>query len=147
RTKPGVEQKGEPLGVLLEVRDTGVGMDDSIKAQMFEPFFTSKAKGKGTGLGLSTVYGVISQAGSEIEVESEPGAGTRFMIYLPAAVGEVEEPPHAAKGGAAPGGLETVLLVEDEDGLRQLATTILTMLGYKVLPANSGPSALQIWEE
>jgi CheY-like chemotaxis protein len=135
-----------PVDILLEVRDTGVGMDEAVKARMFEPFFTSKNKGKGTGLGLSTVYGVVSQAGGEIEVDSAPGEGSRFRIYFPAAVGEVEDlPPLASE--ATPAGLETVLLVEDEDSVRALAETVLKKLGYKVLVAGSGKAALEIWKE
>jgi two-component system cell cycle sensor histidine kinase/response regulator CckA len=136
----------QPLSVLLEVSDTGIGMDESVKAQMFEPFFTSKDKGKGTGLGLSTVYGVVSQAGGDIDVESEPGKGSQFKIYFPLANGEVEELP-PLPGDAAPVGLETVLLVEDEPGVRALAETVLRRLGYKVLVADSGETALTIWDE
>ncbi len=140
--KPGIL----PLSVLLEVRDTGVGIDPAVKAQMFEPFFTSKDKGKGTGLGLSTVYGVVSQAGGEIEVESEPGQGSRFRIYFPQAKGEVEQLP-PVPGDATPVGLETVLLVEDEPGVRALAETVLRKLGYKVVVADSGEAALRMWED
>jgi two-component system cell cycle sensor histidine kinase/response regulator CckA len=142
-----VERPGfPPLSVVLEVRDNGIGMDDSTRTRMFEPFFTSKDQGKGTGLGLSTVYGVVSQAGGDIDVESEPGQGSRFRIYFPLAVGEPEELP-PARDDAAPVGLETVLLVEDEPGVRALAETVLKKLGYKVLVAESGERALQIWGE
>jgi two-component system, cell cycle sensor histidine kinase and response regulator CckA len=142
-----VERPGrEPLQVLLEVRDTGIGMDEAVKAQMFEPFFTSKDKGKGTGLGLSTVYGVISQAGGDIEVESEPGKGSQFKIYFPLAEGAPEDMP-SPPSDAAPVGLETVLLVEDEPGVRALAETVLKKLGYKVLVADGGEAALSIWGE
>jgi len=135
-----------PLRVMLEVRDNGIGMDDSIKARMFEPFFTSKDKGKGTGLGLSTVYGVVSQAGGDIDVKSEPGEGCRFRLYFPLASGEPEAPP-ALPNDATPVGLETVLLVEDEPGVRALAETVLKKLGYQVLVAESGEAALGIWGE
>ena len=128
------------------MRDTGIGMDEAVKARMFEPFFTSKDKGKGTGLGLSTVYGVVSQAGGEIEVDSEPGQGSQFRIYFPAAAGEVGRFRHPP-ATAAPAGLETVLLVEDEASVRALAETILRKLGYKVLVADSGKAALEIWKE
>jgi CheY-like chemotaxis protein len=128
------------------VADNGIGMDEAVKAQMFEPFFTSKDKGKGTGLGLSTVYGIVSQAGGRIEVESQPGDGTRFRIYFPLASGAVEEIPPPALD-RAPVGLETVLLAEDEDSVRALAETILLRLGYRVLVAESGEKALEIWEE
>ncbi len=139
--RPGLQ----PLTILLEVVDTGVGMDEAVKAQMFEPFFTSKDKGKGTGLGLSTVYGVVSQAGGEIDVQSEPGHGSRFRIYFPEADGEVEET--SLQASAAPSGLETVLLVEDEPSVRALTETVLKTLGYKVLVADSGPAALEIWRD
>ncbi len=130
--------------VFIEVADTGIGMDEKIKAHMFEPFFTSKSTGKGTGLGLSTVYGVVSQAGGEIEVDSEPGRGTTFRIYLPLASGPVEAIPLVS---SAPAGIETILLVEDEASLNTLAQTILRRLGYTVLAADSGPRALELWEE
>jgi two-component system cell cycle sensor histidine kinase/response regulator CckA len=135
-----------PLRILLEVRDTGIGMDASVKAQMFDPFFTSKDKGKGTGLGLSTVYGVVAQAAGEIDVHSEMGEGSRFLIYFPMASGEVDALPKAP-GDATPVGLETVLLVEDEPGVRALANTVLRKFGYQVLVADSGSAALAIWEE
>ena len=135
-----------PLSVILDVRDHGIGMDASTKARMFEPFFTSKDKGKGTGLGLSTVYGVVSQAGGDIDVESEPGEGSRFRIYFPLAAGKAEELP-LLPNDATPVGLETVLLVEDEPGVRALADAVLRKLGYKVLIADSGEAALGIWAE
>jgi PAS domain S-box-containing protein len=137
---------GNPLGVEVEVADNGIGMDETVKAQIFEPFFTSKDKGKGTGLGLSTVYGIVSQSGGKIEVESAPGEGTRFRIYFPLAAGEVEALP-AATLDRTPVGLETVLLVEDEDSVRALAETILVRLGYRVLVADGGEKALEIWHE
>jgi PAS domain S-box-containing protein len=142
-----LERTGQaPLKVLLEVRDNGIGMDESVKAQMFEPFFTSKDKGKGTGLGLSTVYGIVSQSGGEIDVESEPGRGSRFRLYFPLARGSVETLPPVSPD-KTPLGLETVLLVEDEPGVRALAETVLKKLGYKVLVADSGEAALEIWGE
>ncbi len=130
----------------MEVADNGIGMDEAVKAQMFEPFFTSKDKGKGTGLGLSTVYGIVSQAGGRIEVESQPGEGTRFRIYFSLASGGIEEIPPLVLD-RAPVGIETVLLAEDEDSVRALAETILLALGYRVLAAESGEKALEIWEE
>jgi len=128
----------------IEVRDTGIGMDEKVKAHMFEPFFTSKTTGKGTGLGLSTVYGVVSQAGGEIEVVSEPGEGTVFRIYLPLAIGNVEVTPAPV---SIPTGRETILLAEDEPSLNTLAQTILRRLGYTVFAAENGPAALALWEE
>ncbi len=135
-----------PLHILLEVRDTGVGMDDATQARMFEPFFTSKEKGKGTGLGLSTVYGVVSQAGGDIKVESEQGVGTSFRVYFPLAT-EGQAESLFMPGDTAPVGLETVLLVEDEPGVRALAEVVLRKLGYTVLVAENGIDALRIWEE
>lgn len=143
---PPFERPGlHPLQILLEVRDNGVGMDDATQARMFEPFFTSKEQGKGTGLGLSTVYGVVSQAGGDIKVESEQGVGTSFRIYLPLAEGQTES--LFLPGDTAPVGLETVLLVEDEPGVRALAEVVLRRLGYTVLVAENGTAALRIWEE
>jgi two-component system, cell cycle sensor histidine kinase and response regulator CckA len=140
-----IERPGlPPLMILLEVCDNGIGMDEAVKAHMFEPFFTSKDKGKGTGLGLSTVYGVVSQAGGDIQVDSEPGHGSRFRICFPAAIGETEDPPSS---DAIPVGLETVLLVEDEASVRGLAETVLKKFGYRVLVADSGSAALEIWND
>jgi PAS domain S-box-containing protein len=142
-----IERPGlAPLSVRLEVRDDGIGMDDAVKARLFEPFFTSKEKGKGTGLGLSTVYGAVSQAGGDIDVESEPSQGSRFRIYFPLAEKETEEPV-VVPPAKAPAGLETVLLVEDEPAVRALAETVLQNLGYKVLAADSSETALGIWRE
>jgi two-component system cell cycle sensor histidine kinase/response regulator CckA len=144
---PPIERPGlAPLSVKLEVRDDGIGMDEAVKARLFEPFFTSKEKGKGTGLGLSTVYGAVSQAGGDIDVESEPSQGSRFRICFPLAARESEEPV-AVPPNAAPAGLETVLLVEDEPAVRTLAETVLQKLGYKVLAADSSETALGIWRE
>ncbi len=144
---PPFERPGlHPLHVLLEVRDNGIGMDDATQARMFEPFFTSKEQGKGTGLGLSTVYGVVSQAGGDIKVESEQGVGTSFRIYFPL-VTEGQTESLFMPGDTAPVGLETVLLVEDEPGVRALAEVVLRRLGYTVLVAENGTAALRLWEE
>ncbi|MGO9088387.1 MAG: PAS domain S-box protein [Candidatus Sulfotelmatobacter sp.] len=130
--------------VLLTVSDTGIGMDATTRARVFEPFFTTKGKGKGTGLGLSTVYGVVKQSGGYVEVNSEPGAGATFNIYLP----KVEEPLDAQKPAAelpdSLHGTETVLLVEDEVSLRKLSRHLLELCGYSVLEAETGAEALKI---
>jgi PAS domain S-box-containing protein len=136
----------EPLTVLLEVRDTGVGMDEQTRGRIFEPFFTSKELGKGTGLGLSTVYGIVSQARGRIEVDSEPGQGSVFRVYFPAASAEAENAA-PVKSISTPKGKETVLLVEDEAAVRTLAETILARLGYNVLAADSGVTAIALWEQ
>jgi len=126
--------------VLLEVSDTGHGMDARTKAQIFEPFFTTKELGKGTGLGLATVYGIVKQSGGYIWVDSEIGQGTRFQIFLPEAASPNE--------GSAPFGrrLGTVLLAEDEEGVRDLASEFLKASGYTVLVAKDGLEALEIAE-
>ena len=131
--------------VLLTVGDTGHGMTPEVKAHIFEPFFTTKGVGKGTGLGLAVVHGIVKQSGGCVEVESEPGRGTTFAIYLPAAGGApgVEREPEA---GAEPGGTETVLVVEDEDAVRRLATVVLQSHGYRVLAARDGEEALRVAE-
>jgi PAS domain S-box-containing protein len=133
--------------VMLAVRDTGVGMDQQTQAHIFEPFFTTKAVGKGTGLGLATVYGIVRQSGGLIRVESEPGQGTTFTVYLPqadeAAAG-LETGTAAPQQTAAPRGSEVVLLVEDSDPLRAFGREVLELQGYTVLEAPNGPAALEV---
>jgi len=130
--------------VVLMVSDTGDGMDKETQLRIFEPFFTTKEKGKGTGLGLSTVYGIIKQSGGYVLVESEPKQGTTFRIYLPRVEDALE--PVGAVGASLSqcGGSETVLLVEDEESVRQLVRETLESKGYKVLEADHGEAALQI---
>ena len=129
--------------VLLSVTDTGHGMDDATKVHIFEPFFTTKEVGKGTGLGLATVYGVVKQSGGFIWLISSPGKGTTFEIYLPQATGVVDK-PDTAERPAVRQGAETVLVVEDEDGVRDLACQFLRAKGYTVLEAQGGPQALDV---
>jgi len=129
--------------VAITVSDTGVGMDEATRSRIFEPFFTTKKQG--TGLGLSTVYGVVRQSGGDVTVESELGKGTAITILLPS-VPAPEAEPVAAKGSVA-GGSETVLVVEDEPVVRELAAKILRQRGYTVLDAAGGPRALQLAKE
>ena len=119
--------------MMLAVSDTGMGMSEEVKAHIFEPFFTTKENGKGTGLGLATTYGVVKRAGGSIEVYSEVGIGTTFKIYLPRVEEEAVKPLKSVLSRDLPGGTETVLLVEDEDSVRDLCVQILVRLGYKVL--------------
>ncbi len=130
--------------VMLAVTDNGCGMDADTQAHIFEPFYTTKEKGKGTGLGLATVYGIVKQSGGYVWVYSEVGKGTTFKIYLPSV--EEEDAPKEIRQAAAslPRGTETVLLVEDEEGVRDLAKEYLEICGYKVLVAEDGHSALDI---
>src|SRR5579872_1558385 len=129
--------------VMLSVHDNGVGMDKETQARIFEPFFTTKEKGKGTGLGLSTVYGIIKQSGGYVLAQSEPGQGTTFRIYLPR-VEEAAEPMGTIKTTLPEnGGSETVLLVEDEESVRQLVRETLEAKGYKVIEAEDGEVAMQ----
>ncbi|MGB4785756.1 MAG: ATP-binding protein, partial [Candidatus Acidiferrum sp.] len=132
--------------VQLVVTDTGHGMDAATMSRIFEPFFTTKESGKGTGLGLATVYGVVRQSGGFIWVESSPGNGARFEIYLPR-VSEKEEAISYERGSVrSKGGSETVLVVEDEDEVRSLASEFLRSAGYSVLTAKDGLEALEISE-
>jgi CheY-like chemotaxis protein len=131
--------------VMLAVSDTGCGMDAETRARAFEPFFTTKPAGRGTGLGLSTVYGVVKQSGGYIWVDSEREMGTRVRIYLPRVEGQVEvvEPKRRAVIHA-PRGSETLLLVEDEEGVRDLIREWMTGHGYTVLAAGNGLEALAL---
>jgi two-component system cell cycle sensor histidine kinase/response regulator CckA len=130
--------------VCLRVRDTGTGMEPEVVARAFEPFFTTKPKGQGTGLGLATVYGVVKHAGGIIDVRSEPGRGTVFEIYLPAANEEFarREPRPRRSAPIADG--ETVLVVEDQAPVRRMVQRVLTGAGYRVLSANGGKEALEL---
>jgi len=132
------------LYVVLSVTDTGEGMDKETQLRIFEPFFTTKEKGKGTGLGLSTVYGIIKQSGGYVLVQSEPGQGTTFRIYLPRVEDALEPVGTAGTSSSQNGGSETVLLVEDEESVRQLVRETLESKGYKVLEADNGEAALRI---
>lgn len=129
---------------LLTVRDTGCGMDEDTQSHIFEPFFTTKESGKGTGLGLATVYGVIKQSDGYIWVESAPGAGSAFKVYLPQADGAAEVHPVAEAPARHALNSETILLVEDEDSLRRLTQKLLKNVGYTVWGAADAAEALDI---
>jgi CheY-like chemotaxis protein len=130
--------------VELLISDTGCGMDSETQSKIFEPFFTTKEHGKGTGLGLSTVYGIVRQNGGHIRVQSEPARGSTFRIYLPGLSEAAEVPATDPGEPAIRRGAETILLVEDEDGVRELARQILQLNGYVVLQAARADEALQI---
>ena len=133
--------------VMLAVSDSGSGMDAETREQIFDPFFTTKEVGKGTGLGLSTVYGIVKQSGGNIWVYSELGRGTTFKVYLPCVDRSAEEPELTANYNTSSGGNETVLLVEDEEMVREMAKEILEESGYQVLEAKHGHEALLIAEQ
>jgi signal transduction histidine kinase/ActR/RegA family two-component response regulator len=133
--------------VRLVVADTGHGMDAETMARIFEPFFTTKELGKGTGLGLATVYGVVKQSGGCIWVDSAPGKGTRFEVYFPAVQESEEQPAEEADRHLRSGHSEVVLLVEDEDQVRDLAAEFIESAGYAVLTARDGQDALRVAEQ
>jgi CheY-like chemotaxis protein len=131
---------------MLAISDTGVGMDAEMRSRVFEPFFTTKEVGKGTGLGLSMVYGIVKQSDGYIDVESEPGRGTIFRIYLPRVEEEAEVSPAApaVTGAAGYEGRETILLAEDDPTVREFSARVLRDLGYTVLDAGDGKEAILI---
>jgi len=133
--------------LLLSVSDTGAGMDKDTQSRIFEPFFTTKEKGKGTGLGLSTVYGIVKQSGGFIFAHSELGHGTTFRIYLPRVEDPADHIGPTKSAIAATGGSETILLVEDEESVRELVRDTLTNKGYKVMEAKNGEAGLRVSEE
>jgi len=139
--------RGIPPGayVTIRVRDTGIGMDEATRTRIFEPFFTTKPVGRGTGLGLATVYGVVHQSGGFVAVESEPGRGSTFTVYLPRTAridssGIVPSPSGLERGS------ETLLLVEDEDEVRAVARRVLVEAGYTVLEAANAAEAVQVFD-
>ena len=144
------QQAGAAPGeyVKVVVSDTGHGMNRETQAHMFDPFFTSKEVGKGTGLGLATVYGIIKTHSGFITCQSEPGRGTAFTIYLPALRANAPIKVSAKQTvETIPGGNETILLVDDDESLRNLGSRILTRQGYDVLTAETGEAALDIYLE
>jgi PAS domain S-box-containing protein len=133
--------------VMLAVSDSGTGMNEETKRRLFEPFFTTKEPGKGTGLGLATVYGIVKQSGGYIWVYSEPDAGTSFKVYLPVADQEHEVPSSDGDDAVAPGGTETVLVVEDEQAVRFVTRVILEKAGYRVFDAANPKEAEALFAE
>jgi CheY-like chemotaxis protein len=134
--------------VVLTVSDTGVGMDDEVKARIFEPFFTTKKRGEGTGLGLATVFGIVKQSGGHILVDSSLGQGTTFQVFLPSVDGvaaSTEPKPGVVSDQASAG--QTILVVEDEELVRNLTARMLRSRGYQVHVAGGGPEALQVSEQ
>jgi two-component system, cell cycle sensor histidine kinase and response regulator CckA len=130
--------------VILSIQDSGIGMNAHVLSHLFEPYFTTKEEGKGTGLGLPTVASIVRQAGGEIAVQSAAGQGTRFAVYLPRVDEEVAQPGSGVAGVDGTGGSETILVVEDETTVRELARELLEMNGYRVLEAAHGEEAVEI---
>jgi CheY-like chemotaxis protein len=132
--------------VLISVTDNGVGMDRNTADRAFEPFFTTKEAGKGTGLGLSQVYGFMKQSGGHVKIYSERGEGTTIKLYLPRYDGEETTASAQEEGGAERGRGETILVVEDDEGVRQYASEILRDLNYHVIEARDSATALRLLE-
>ncbi len=149
----GTNREGQTAGhlevepdeyVRLAVSDTGVGMSEEVQAHIFEPFFTTKERGKGTGLGLATVYGIVKQSGGHIWVYSEPGQGAIFRIYLPRVSEAIQPSSYVGLGEEMPSGGETILVVEDDADVRDLARRVLQRQGYTLLEAGDGEEALRL---
>jgi hypothetical protein len=141
-----IDTRNEPIGnggaaaefVVISVSDTGVGMTPEVQARIFEPFYTTKERGRGTGLGLAAVYGIVQQLNGAISVESEPSHGAVFRIRLPATAANASDDAEQARPlSGVPVGHQTILLVEDEPGVRSFARTILARHGYRVIEAES----------
>ena len=130
--------------MVVEVRDTGVGMDEAVRSRVFEPFFTTKDVGKGSGLGLSQVYGFVSQSDGRVRLESAPGEGTAFHLLLPASDLAAEAPRRDARSGKLVGGTERILLVEDDATVLALTLDVLTGVGYQVTTATNAAEALAV---
>jgi len=131
--------------VCLTVADNGCGIEAGALGHLFEPFFTTKEVGKGTGLGLATVYGIVKEHLGWIEVDSQASAGATFRIYFPPSQEISRDPPEAPSRSATARGTETILLAEDEPSVREMMTEVLTLGGYRVLAARTGPAALELW--
>lgn len=132
--------------VVLTVRDTGTGMSADVVEKIFEPFFTTKEHGRGTGLGLSTVYGIVAQSGGFVEVDSSPGKGSALSVFLPVHKGSEERGRKATEIDDPSRGSETILLVEDDDGIRALLSRVLSKRGYEVIDAANPADAIQEWD-
>lgn len=148
-TEPGLGDLPPGRYATLIVSDTGAGMTSEVRDHIFEPFFTTKGLGKGTGLGLATVYGIVKQSGGSIMVESEPGRGTTFRIYVPLRGGDDAPMPNhvTATDATAPGHGEVILLVEDEDAVREFAAAVLSRRGYRILEAGNAEEAMALAAE
>lgn len=144
RTQPEVKPDRY---VLLTVTDTGCGMESDLSAHIFEPFYTTKEVGKGTGLGLAMVFGIVKHHGGHILCESRVGEGTTFKIYLPATREQIDEPAAGLEAPAPAGGTETILVVDDEDGVRDYTAQALARFGYRVLTATNGEEGLEIYRQ
>src|SRR2546425_11351103 len=142
RTSGGATHTGD--FVCLAVEDTGVGMDEQTRRRIFEPFFTTKPLGRGTGRGLATVYGLVQQHGGSVEVDSEPGKGTRGRGHVPTAQGAATPPRRHSPPHQAPAGCDAIILVEDDDQLRRATKRVLEDAGYQVLTAADGQEALEV---
>jgi hypothetical protein len=141
---PAESEPPPPKQVVLKVADTGSGMSKEVAAKAFEPFFTTKPKGRGTGLGLASVYGIVTQLGGTVEIESEPGVGTAISLFFPASEDAIAHKPVEAPESAMKGRGETVLVVDDEPGVRELTVRTLATHGYRVIEKKNAGEALLV---